>query len=561
MPQVAIPAMTSTGQPVLILKEGSSETKGREALRNNIEVAKIIADLVRTSLGPRGMDKMLVDSLGDVTITNDGATILKELDVQHPTAKLLVEIAKATDAEVGDGTTTSVVLAGELVSKAQELIEKGIHPTVVVDGYRKASKKAIEILNNIAIRVSPTDREWLRKVALTAMASKVVSSVASKLADLAIDAVLQVATKVDGGYKVDIDSVKVEKKPGGSISDTLFVRGIVVDKEVVHGGMPKRVEKARIALINAPLEIEKPEFDTKINVTDPAQMKAFLDEEARILREMVQKIKAAGANVVFCQKGIDDLAQHYLAKEGILAVRRVKMSDMEKLAKATGGRVVTTLDDLTPNDLGYAELVEERKIEEDKWVFVEGCRDPKAVTILVRGGSQRIVDEAERSVHDALMVVKDVVENPAIVAGGGAPEAEVAHQLRDWAKTLSGREQLAVLAYADALERIPLTLAENAGMNPLDAKTELAKAHGEGRKWAGVDPFEGKVVDMDAKNVYEPLSVKLQVVKAATDAASMVLRIDDIIAASKVKEEEKKGKKEGKEEEEGSSGTSPPKFD
>ncbi|MGC9087928.1 MAG: thermosome subunit beta, partial [Conexivisphaera sp.] len=331
MPQVAIPAMTSTGQPVLILKEGSSETKGREALRNNIEVAKIITDLVRTSLGPRGMDKMLVDSLGDVTITNDGATILKELDVQHPTAKLLVEIAKATDAEVGDGTTTSVVLSGELISRAQELIEKGVHPTVVVDGYRKASKRAMEILNGIAIKVSPTDREWLRKVALTAMASKVVSSVAPRLADIAIDAVLQVAEKRDGGYKVDIDSIKVEKKPGGAITDTLFVKGIVIDKEVVHGGMPKKVENAKIALINAPLEIEKPEFDTKINVTDPAQMKAFLDEEARILREMVQKIKATGANVVFCQKGIDDLAQHYLAKEGILAVRRVKESDMTRL--------------------------------------------------------------------------------------------------------------------------------------------------------------------------------------------------------------------------------------
>ncbi|BBE42836.1 thermosome subunit beta [Conexivisphaera calida] len=557
MPQVAIPAMTSTGQPVLILKEGSSETKGREALRNNIEVAKIITDLVRTSLGPRGMDKMLVDSLGDVTITNDGATILKELDVQHPTAKLLVEIAKATDAEVGDGTTTSVVLSGELISGAQELIEKGVHPTVVVDGYRKASKRAMEILNGIAIKVSPTDREWLRKVALTAMASKVVSSVAPKLADIAIDAVLQVAEKRDGGYKVDIDSIKVEKKPGGAITDTLFVKGIVIDKEVVHGGMPKKVENAKIALINAPLEIEKPEFDTKINVTDPAQMKAFLDEEARILREMVQKIKATGANVVFCQKGIDDLAQHYLAKEGILAVRRVKMSDMEKLAKATGGRVVTTLDDLTPNDLGYAALVEERKIEEDKWVFVEGCKDPKAVTILVRGGSQRIVDEAERSIHDALMVVKDVVESPAVVGGGGAPEAETAYQLRQWAQTLSGREQLAVLAYANALERIPLTLAENAGMNPLDAKTELAKAHSEGRRWAGVDPFESKVVDMDAKNVYEPLSVKLQVVKAATEAASMVLRIDDIIAASKVKEEEKK---KGKEEEGEEGSSSMPNF-
>jgi thermosome len=517
--------------PVVVLKEGASETKGRDALRNNIEAAKVVAEIVRTSLGPRGMDKMLVDSLGDVTITNDGATMLKQMDVQHPAAKLLVEIAKATDAEVGDGTTTSVVLAGALLTKAQELIDNDVHPTVVVDGYRKASEKAVEILENIAIKVNPTDREWLRKVALTAMASKVVAQDADYLSNLVLDAILQVAEKRDGGYKVDIDSAKVEKKPGGSITDTVFVKGIVIDKEVVHGGMPKKVENAKIALINAPLEIEKPEISAEIRISDPTKMKAFLDEEARILHEMVQKVKAAGANVVFCQKGIDDLAQHYLAKEGILAVRRVKESDMTRLAKATGGRIVTNIDELTSNDLGYAGLVEERKIEEDKWVFVEGCKDPKAVTILVRGGSQRIVDEAERSIHDALMVVKDVVENPAVVGGGGAPEAETAYQLRNWAKTLSGREQLAVQAFADALEEVPLTLAENAGMNPLDAKTELSKAHGEGRKWAGVDPFESKVVDMDAKNVYEPLSVKLQVVKASTEAASMVLRIDDIIAA------------------------------
>jgi thermosome len=386
---VAIPAMTSTGQPVLILKEGTSETRGREALRNNITAAKLIAEIVRTSLGPRGMDKMLVDSLGDVTITNDGATILKELDVQHPAAKLMVEIAKATDAEVGDGTTTSVVLAGALISKAEELIEKDVHPTIIVDGFRTAAEKAIEILEEIAIRVSPTDKEWLKKVAKTAMSSKLVSQEADYLAELAVEAVLQVAEKRGDKYKADVDMIKVEKKPGGAITDSRYIRGVVIDKEVVHGGMPKRVENARIALINAPLEIEKPEFDAKINVTDPSQMKAFLDEEARILREMVEKIKSVGANVVFCQKGIDDLAQHYLAKHGILAVRRVKMSDMEKLAKATGARIVTTLDDLTPNDLGYAELVEERKIEEDKWVFVEGCKNPKAVTILVRGGSHQ----------------------------------------------------------------------------------------------------------------------------------------------------------------------------
>ncbi|MEM0118399.1 MAG: thermosome subunit beta [Conexivisphaerales archaeon] len=536
MSATAIPAVTSSGQPVLILKEGSAETKGREAQRNNITAATLVAEIVRTSLGPRGMDKMLVDTLGDVTITNDGATILKEIDVQHPAAKMMVEISKATDSEVGDGTTSTVVLAGALLEKAKSLIDKDVHPTIIVDGYRKAAQTAMKELDKISIKVSPDDRNTLLKIARTSLATKLVSRDSAHLANLIVDALLLVADKnQEGKYKVDIDNVKVEKKPGGSILDTQLVRGIVVDKEVVHAGMPKRVENAKIALINAPLEIEKTEFDAKINISDPAQMKAFLDEEANMLRDMVEKIKQVGANVVVCQKGIDDIAQHYLAKSGILAVRRVKMSDMEKLAKATGGRIVTTLEEITESDLGFAALVEERKIEEDKWVFIEGCKNPKAVTILVRGGGQRIVDEAERSVHDAIMTVKDVLEKPAVVAGGGAPEAELALRLRDFASSLPGREQLAVQKFAEALESIPLTIAENAGMSPLDVQVELASAHSQGKLWYGVDALANKVGDMYAKEIIEPVSVKEQIIKSATEAASMILRIDDVVSAGKTK--------------------------
>src|SRR5579885_1708786 len=517
MSATAIPAVTSSGQPVLILKEGSAETKGREAQRNNITAATLVAEIVRTSLGPRGMDKMLVDTLGDVTITNDGATILKEIDVQHPAAKMMVEISKATDSEVGDGTTSTVVLAGALLEKAKSLIDKDVHPTIIVDGYRKAAQTAMKELDKISIKVSPDDKNTLLKIAKTSLATKLVSRDSSHLANLIVDALLLVAEKSqDGKYRVDIDNVKVEKKPGGSILDTQLVRGIVVDKEVVHAGMPKREENAKIALINAPLEIEKTEFDAKINISDPTQMKAFLDEEANMLREMVDKIKQVGANVVVCQKGIDDIAQHYLAK-------------------ATGGRIVTTLEEITEADLGYAALVEERKIEEDKWVFIEGCKNPKAVTILVRGGGQRIVDEAERSVHDAIMTVKDVLEKPAVVAGGGAPEAELALRLRDFASSLPGREQLAVQKFAEALESIPLTIAENAGMSPLDVQVELASAHSQGKLWYGVDALANKVGDMLAKEIIEPVSVKEQIIKSATEAASMIRRIDDVVSAGKTK--------------------------
>jgi len=532
----AIPAVTSSGQPVLILKEGSNQSRGKEAQRNNIAAAKLISEIVKSSLGPRGMDKMLVDSLGDVTITNDGATMLKEIDVQHPAAKMLVEVSKTTDNEVGDGTTSAVVLAGALLEKAEELLDKDVHPTVIVDGYSKAAKKAMEVLDDVAEKVSPDNKDWLVKVARTSMQTKLVFKEAEELAQLVVDATLAVAEKVDRGYRVDIDNVKVEKKPGGSLRDTKLIQGIVLDKEVVHSGMPKVVEKAKIALVSAPFEIEKTEFDAKLNINDPSMMKKFLDEETKMLKGMVDKIVEVGATVVVCQKGIDDIAQHYLAKAGVLAVRRAKESDMTKLAKATGARVVNNFEDLSPSDLGYAAHVEERKVEEDKWVFVEGCKNPKAVTILIRGGTQRIVDEGERSLHDALMVTKDVIEKPAVVAGGGAAEAEVASQVLKWADKLSGREQLAAQKFAEALESIPIALALNAGMDPIDAQVEFRAKHAtENGKWFGIEAADGKVKDMYQRQVFEPLAVKVQIIRSATEAASMILRIDDVIAAGKTK--------------------------
>jgi thermosome len=530
-----VPATTQGGTPVFILKEGTGQTKGKEAQRNNITAARLVAEVVKTCLGPRGMDKMLVDTMGDVTITNDGATLLKEIDVQHPAGKMMVEIAKSVDNEVGDGTTSSVILAGSLIDKAEELIGKDVHPTIIVDGYKKASVKALEILNDIAEKVNGNDRKTLLKIAETAMQSKLVSKDSPHLSVIAVDAVSGVAEKLGDSYKVDLDDIKVEKKAGGSIKDTNLIDGIILDKEVVHGGMPKRVEKAKIALINAALEIEKTEFDAKINIDSPEKMKMFLDEENRMLQTMVEQIAGTGANMVICQKGIDDVAQHYLAKAKILAVRRVKESDVSKLVKATGGRMVTNIEDLTEKDLGTAGLVEERKVETDKWVFIEGCKNPKSVTILMRGGSQRVVDEAERSLHDALMVVKDVMEKPAIVAGGGATLAHIARNLQQWANRLSGREQLAVQKFAEALETIPLTLAENAGMDPIDTTTELRSKQSKGSKWIGIDVKELKIVDMMKKDVIEPISVKEQIIKSATEAASMILRIDDVISSSKSK--------------------------
>jgi len=527
------PATTSSGQQVLILKEGSTQTKGRDAQTNNIFAAKLIAEIVKTSLGPRGMDKMLVDGMGDVTITNDGATILKEIDVQHPAAKMLVEISKTTDNEVGDGTTSAVVLAGALLENAEELIKKDVHPTIIVDGYSKAEEKALEILKEIAVKVDPEDRKTLERIAETSMQTKLVSDIGKELATVVVDGMLLVVEKnADGTFKVDIDNIKVEKKAGGSSSDTRLIKGIILDKEVVHPGMPKRIENAKIALILSPLEIEKTEFSAEIRINTPKQMQGFLDEENTMLQSMVEKIESSGANVLICQKGIDDIAQSLLAKKGILTVRRAKESDMTRLAKATGARTVTNLDDLSVKDLGFAKLVEERKVETDKWVFIEGCKNPKAVTILVRGGSQRVVDEAERSLHDAIMVVKDVLEEPAIVAGGGAPEAEVSSRLRDYATKLPGREQLAVLKYADALESIPLTLAENAGMETIDVQVELRAKHSQGKTWFGVNARTGKVGDM-MDEVIEPLAVKEEIIRAATEASSMILRVDDVLSSGK----------------------------
>ncbi|MEM3579792.1 MAG: thermosome subunit beta [Candidatus Bathyarchaeia archaeon] len=525
----------STGVPVLILKEGSTRSRGREAQHTNIMAARIIAETVKSSLGPKGMDKMLVDSFGDVTITSDGRTILDEMDVQHPAAKMMVEVAKTQDNEAGDGTTTAVILAGELLAKAEELIGKNIHPTIIIDGYKKALDKSLEVLEKIAIPVDLNSQEYLRKAAMTSMASKLVAEHREYLADLAVKAILQVAEKEDDKYKVDVDDVKVEKKPGESVRDTMLINGIVLDKEVVHSGMPKRVENAKIALLDCPLEIEKTEFDAKINIESPEQMDAFLRQEEAMLKDMVEKLAAVGANVVLCQKGIDDMAQHFLARKGILAVRRIKKSDMEKLAKATGGKIITNLDDMSPADLGYASLVEERKIGDDKMTFVEGCKHPRAVTILIRGATERVVEEAERSVHDALCVVRDIVEEPKVLAGGGAPELEIAKALKKYAETLPGREQLAVKSFAEALEAIPATLTENAGLDPIDILSELRAKHEKGETWAGIEVHSGKVQDMREAGVFEPISVKKQVVKSATEAASMILKIDDVIAAGKAK--------------------------
>ena len=483
--------------PVLILREGSSRSRGKDAQRANIMAAKIVAEAVKSALGPKGMDKMLVDSLGDVTITSDGRTILDEMDVEHPAAKMMVEVAKTQDEEVGDGTTTAVIVASELLGKVEELIGKNVHPTVIIDGYRKAADRALETLEKIAIPVKFTDKDFLKKVAMTSMASKLVAENREQLAEIAVDAVLHVAQKVGLEYGVDLDD--------------------------------------KIALLDSALEVEKTEFDAKINIETPEQMEAFLHEEENMLREMVEKVIFTGANVVVCQKGIDDMAQHFLARKGIIAVRRAKKSDMEKLAKATGGKVITSLEDITKQDLGYADLVEERKIGDDKMTFIEGCKNPHSVAILIRGGTQRIVDEAERSVHDALCVVQDVVQEPKIVAGGGAPEVEVARVIREYASSLPGREQLAVQKFAEGIETVPITLGENAGLDPIDILSELRARHEKGEKWAGVGVLEGKVKDMRELEVYEPLAVKKQVIKSVTEAATMILKIDDVIAAGKTK--------------------------
>ena len=518
--------------PVLVLKESALQEKGRDAQKNSIAAAKLVADLVKSSLGPRGLDKMLVDSLGDVTITNDGATILKEIDAQHPTAKMMVEISKTIDTEVGDGTTSSVIFAGTLLAKAEELLSKDVHSSVIIDGFQAASEKSLEILDEISKKVQSNDKEILLKIAATSMESKLISEDSDTLSKIVVDAILKITETKKEKTTVDLDNIKVEKKAGGSITDTALVKGIVLDKEIVHSGMPTKIQQAKIALINTALEIEKTEMSAEIRINDPTQMQMFLEEENRMLKTMVDKLHTAGANVVICQKGIDDMAQHFLAKHGILSVRRVKESDMTKLAKATGGRITSNLDDISEKDLGTSELVHQKKVESDKWVFVEGCRNPQSVTLLIRGGTQRVVDEVDRSIHDALMVVKDVIERPAIVAGGGAPEALLAAFLKDWSESFDGRQQLAIKKFAEALEIIPLTIAENAGMDPIDTMVTLRAKQSEGKKWSGINAKDGKVSDMLSLNIVEPVVVKEQIIKAATEAASMILRIDDVIAIS-----------------------------
>ncbi len=532
--KTGISTSSLSGTPVLVLKEGTSRSRGKEAMHGNIAAAKIVAEVVKATLGPRGMDKMLVDTIGDITISNDGHEILKEIDVQHPAAKMMVEVAETQDKEVGDGTTSAVVLAGELLKSAEEMLDKNIHPTTIVSGYRKASEEAIKILEKIAIGVSLEDRETLKKAALTSMRGKVIGTSRDHFADIAIDAVKQVVEKKGNKLSADKDDIQIVKKPGKSMLDTQLIKGIIVDKEVVNPGMPKRIQKAKIALLDSALEIEKTEIDAEIRIRNPTQMKAFLDEETNMLKGMVDKVVKSGANVVLCQKGIDDMAQHFLAKNGILAARRVKQSDMEKLSKATGGRILSNLEDIKESDLGAAELVEERKIGDDKLVFVEGCKNPKAVSILIRGGFERLVDEAERSLNDALYVVADLVKQSKIVAGGGSVEEEISKRLRDYAAKIGGREQLAIEAFANSLEIISTTLAENAGLDTIDILVALRSAHEKADGlWKGVNAFKGEVTDMMKEGVVEPLSVKEQAIKSAVEASTMVLRIDDVIAAAK----------------------------
>ena len=517
--------MAQGGQPIFILPEGTNRSVGRDAQRNNILAGKVLAETVRTTLGPKGMDKMLVDGLGDIVVTNDGVTILKEMDIEHPAAKMLVEVAKTQEDEVGDGTTTAVIIAGELLKKSESLLDQDIHPTIIAMGYRQAAEKAQEILDDIAI--DSVDEETLLKVAMTAMTGKGTEAAREPLAKLIVDAVQKVAE--DG--VVDTDNIKIEKKDGAVVEDSTLVEGVIVDKERVHPGMPSEVKDAKIALVNSPLEVKETEVDAEIRITDPAQMQAFIEQEEKMVKDMVDKVAESGANVLFAQKGIDDLAQHYLSKAGILAVRRVKKSDIEKLARATGANVVTNLEDLTADDLGEAGIVEERKVSGEEMIFVEECSVAKSVTLFVRGSTKHIVDEIVRAIEDAIGVVAATVEDDKVVAGGGAPEIAMAKKLKDYADSISGREQLAVNAFAEALEIVPKTLAENAGLDSIDSLVDLRAAH-ENSAVMGLDVFTGKVADMKEAGVIEPKRVKKQAIQSASEAAEMILRIDDVIASS-----------------------------
>jgi thermosome len=524
------------GTPILVLKEGTEREKGKGATSNNIAAARAIADTVRTTLGPRGMDKMLVDGMGDITITNDGVTILKEVDVEHPAAKMLVEVAKTQDQQCGDGTTTAVVLAGELLKRSEYLLEQNVHPTVITRGFQLALQQGKHLLEaEIGTPVKPGDDAILIDCATTAMGSKGVFGSRSELAKITVQAVQKIA-EVRGGKTVcDVDQIKVEKHHGGTISDTELIQGIILDKERGHPRMPGEVSNARIALLNSALEIKKTEIESKINIKNPAQMQSFLDEEDRTFHKMVDSIKAAGANVVVCQKGIDDVVLHYLAKEGVYAVKQVKESDLQKLARATGGKIVTGIKELSSSDLGTAAKVDERKVGDDKMTFVTGCANPRSVSILIRGGTEHVTQEVERSLHDALKVVASVIEDGVVCPGGGASEIDLAVKLRKWAGTVGGREQLAVEAFAQSLEAVPWALAENGGYDSINTLIELRSAHDgpKANKNSGINLQDGKAADMWALHVIEPLRVKTQAISSATEVASMILRIDDIIASRK----------------------------
>ncbi len=518
--------------PVIILREGTRRDKGKDAQFNNISAARAIADAVRSSLGPRGMDKMLVDNMGDVVITNDGVTILKEMDVQHPAAKMLVEVAKTQDAEVGDGTTTSVIIAGELLKKATDMIDSNVHPTIITAGYRLANIRAQEILKKVSKKVSINDDDLLKQIAQTAMISKQVNASKVLFAEMVVDAVKTIVDKTeDGKYFADLKNIQTVKKPGANMDQTEMVKGLIIDKEPVSDAMPKKVKNAKIALIDAAFEVKKTEMEAKIQITDPSQLSAFIQEEEKMLRDMVAKVKASGATVVFCQKGIDDLAQHFFAKEGIYACRRVKKSDMERLGRSTGASILNKISEIAATDLGFAETVELRRIEEEDMTFVTGCKDPKTVSILVRGGTQHVADEVERSLVDAWSVVKVSIEDGMIVTGGGSTAMEIAMGLRDYAQSVGGREQIAIEAFASAMEIIPTTLADNAGLDPIDIVIEMRKQHKAGKTYAGLNPFSGKVEDMMKLDVIEPYRIGKQAINSATDAAVMILRIDDVIAS------------------------------
>ncbi len=523
--------MMTGQQPIIVLKEGTKRERGRGAQGNNIMAARAISDAVKSTLGPKGMDKMLVDSMGDVVVTNDGATILKEIDVEHPAAKMIVEVAKSQDEECGDGTTSAVVLTGELLKYAGELLDQNIHPTVICGGYKLASDKAKEVLRKLAINIKPGDKKTLRNIAMTSMASKGASAEKGVLADVVVDAVTRIAEKIGTRTVVDLDNIQIQKKQGGGIANTEIITGIVLDKERVHEGMPKHVKNAKIALVNAALEVKKTEVDARIQIQDPTQLQAFLDEEENMLKKMVNQIKKSGANVLVCQKGIDDIAQHFLAKEGVYSVRRAKKSDMEKLAKATGAKIVGNMEGITTKDLGYSGIVEERKIGDDKMTFITECKNPKAVSILIRGTTEHVVDELERGLHDALSVVKVAIEDGKMTAGGGAVATAISMALRDYAPTVGGREQMAIEAFANAIEIVPKTLSENAGLDPIDMMLEVRNAHKKGKKYAGINVLRGKVDDMLKNNVIEPLRVSMQEIEASSEAATMILRIDDVIAS------------------------------